>query len=161
MPAFKFIQPLSSLPIPNKLISTSAISTSSSTQAELLPSTSSKAAAVLQPGPPIPMSNDILSSNMFTPIESSSNVSTSLSINIQPPSTSNTVRDSKQNSKTHVKKPAPTDFTTDEEDMITYDVEEDELEQDPNLVQKDGRQYWKGSLYFFNSDQTSKITISQ
>ncbi|GFW07831.1 hypothetical protein TNCV_3919641 [Trichonephila clavipes] len=35
------------------------------------------------------------------------------------------------------KKPAPTDYTTDEEDIITYDVEEDELEQRPNLVQKD------------------------
>ncbi|GFW61266.1 hypothetical protein TNCV_3377811 [Trichonephila clavipes] len=41
------------------------------------------------------------------------------------------------------KKPAPTDYTTDEEDMIPYDVEEDELEQHPNLVQKDDRQYWK------------------
>ncbi|GFX46025.1 SF3 helicase domain-containing protein [Trichonephila clavipes] len=100
---------------------------SSSTQAELLPSISSKAAAVLQPGPPIPMSNDILSNNMLTPIESSSNVSTSLSNDIQPPSTSN------------VKKPAPTDYTTDEEDIITYDVEEDEIEQHPNLVEKDGR----------------------
>ncbi|GFS65360.1 hypothetical protein TNCV_2451711 [Trichonephila clavipes] len=37
------------------------------------------------------------------------------------------------------KKPAPTDYTTDEEDMITYDVEEDELEQHPDLVQKDER----------------------
>ncbi|GFU71537.1 glycerol-3-phosphate dehydrogenase [Trichonephila clavipes] len=108
---------------------------------------------------------------MFTPIESSSNVSTSLSNDIQPPSTSSTVRDSKQNSKTRIrkrkkellkklneekieikmapyrrKKPALTDYTTDEEDIITYDVEEDELEQHPNLVQKDGRQYWKGSL---------------
>ncbi|GFV58946.1 hypothetical protein TNCV_5005971 [Trichonephila clavipes] len=35
------------------------------------------------------------------------------------------------------KKPAPTDLSTDEEDMITYDVEEDELEQHPDLVQKD------------------------
>ncbi|GFX01364.1 hypothetical protein TNCV_4736051 [Trichonephila clavipes] len=34
--------------------------------------------------------------------------------------------------------PAPTDYTTDEEDMITYDVEEDELEQHPHPVQKDG-----------------------
>ncbi|GFT42677.1 putative RNA-directed DNA polymerase from transposon BS [Trichonephila clavipes] len=165
-------QPLSSLPKQNKLISTPVISiSSSSTQAELLPSTSSKAAADLQPGPPIPMSNDILSNNMFTPIESSSNVSTSLSNDIQPPYTSSTVRDSKQNSKTRIRKrkkellkklneekieikmapyrrnkPAPTDYTTDEKDIITYDVEEDELEQRPNLVQKDGRQYWKGSL---------------
>ncbi|GFU38118.1 hypothetical protein TNCV_4328281 [Trichonephila clavipes] len=37
------------------------------------------------------------------------------------------------------KKPAPTDLSTDEEDMITYDVEEDELEQHPDLVQKDVR----------------------
>ncbi|GFY22233.1 uncharacterized protein TNCV_3298761 [Trichonephila clavipes] len=29
------------------------------------------------------------------------------------------------------KKPAPTDYTTDEEDLITYDVEEEELEPDP------------------------------
>ncbi|GFW95670.1 putative RNA-directed DNA polymerase from transposon BS [Trichonephila clavipes] len=150
-PPLNLLQPLSSLPKQNKLISTPVISmSSSSTQAELLPSTSSKAAAVLQLGPPIPMSNDILSNNMFTPIESSSNVSTSLSNDIQPPSTSSTVRDSKQNSKTRIrkrkkeflkklneekieikmapyrrKKPAPTDYTTDEEDIITYDVEED------------------------------------
>ncbi|GFT67322.1 hypothetical protein TNCV_2359811 [Trichonephila clavipes] len=36
------------------------------------------------------------------------------------------------------KTPAPTDYTTDEEDMITYNVEEDELEEHPNLVQKEG-----------------------
>ncbi|GFX74099.1 hypothetical protein TNCV_490631 [Trichonephila clavipes] len=29
------------------------------------------------------------------------------------------------------KKPAPTDYTTDEEDLITFDVEEEELEPDP------------------------------
>ncbi|GFW52412.1 uncharacterized protein TNCV_2796701 [Trichonephila clavipes] len=104
-PPLNLLQPLSSLPKQNKLISTPVISmSSSSTQAELLPSTSSKAAAVLQPGPPIPMSNDILSNNMFAPIESSSNVSTSLSNDIQPPSTSSTVRDSKQNSKTRIRK---------------------------------------------------------
>ncbi|GFT17586.1 hypothetical protein TNCV_4032561 [Trichonephila clavipes] len=38
---------------------------------------------------------------------------------------------------------SPTDYTTDEEDIITYDVEEDEIEQHPNLVEKDGRQHWK------------------
>ncbi|GFV89604.1 hypothetical protein TNCV_1575771 [Trichonephila clavipes] len=37
------------------------------------------------------------------------------------------------------KKPAPTKYTTDEEDMITYDVEEDELEQHRDLVQKEGK----------------------
>ncbi|GFT67323.1 hypothetical protein TNCV_2359821 [Trichonephila clavipes] len=106
MPAIKFtLQPLSSLPKPNKLISTAAISTSSSsTQAELFPSTCAKASTVLQPEPPIPMSNDVLSNNMFIPIESSSIVSISLSNDIESPSTSNTVRDSKQNSKTRIRK---------------------------------------------------------
>ncbi|GFX38944.1 glycerol-3-phosphate dehydrogenase [Trichonephila clavipes] len=100
---------------------------------------------------------------MLIPIESSSIVSTSLSNDIQPPSTSNTERDSKLKSKTRIrkrkkellkklneekieiktapyrrKKPAPADLSTDEEDMITYDVEEDELEQHPDLAQKDG-----------------------
>ncbi|GFW20515.1 putative RNA-directed DNA polymerase from transposon BS [Trichonephila clavipes] len=144
---------------------------SSSTQAELLPSTCAKAATVSKPEPPIPISNDLLSNNIFTPIESSSNVSTSLSNDIQPPSTSNTIRDSKQNSKTRIRKqkkellkklneekieikmapyrrrkPASTEYTTDEEDMITYDVEEEELEPNPHLVEKDRKQYWKGSL---------------
>ncbi|GFW51417.1 putative RNA-directed DNA polymerase from transposon BS [Trichonephila clavipes] len=83
-PPLNLLQPLSSLPKPNVLISTPAISTSSSsTQAELLPPISAKAATVLQPEPPIPMSNVVLS-NMFTPIESSSIVSTSLFNDIQP-----------------------------------------------------------------------------
>ncbi|GFW75964.1 putative RNA-directed DNA polymerase from transposon BS [Trichonephila clavipes] len=87
-PPLNLLQPLSSLPNQNKLISTPVISTStSSTQAELFPSISSKAATVLQPEPPIPMSNVVLS-NMFTPIESSSIVSTSLSNDIQLPSPS-------------------------------------------------------------------------
>ncbi|PRD20437.1 UNVERIFIED_CONTAM: Glycerol-3-phosphate dehydrogenase [Trichonephila clavipes] len=100
---------------------------------------------------------------MFSPIESSSIVSTSLSNDIQPPSTSNTVRDSKQNSKTRIRKrkkellkklneekieikmapyrrrkPASTEYTTDEEDMTTYDVEEEELELNPDLIEKTG-----------------------
>ncbi|GFW61267.1 putative RNA-directed DNA polymerase from transposon BS [Trichonephila clavipes] len=103
-PPLNLLQPLSSLPKPNKIISTPAIFTSSSTQVELLLSTCAKAATVLQPEPPIPMSNSVLSNNMFIPIESSSIVSTFLSNDIQPPSTSNTVRDSKQNSKTRIRK---------------------------------------------------------
>ncbi|GFW25074.1 putative RNA-directed DNA polymerase from transposon BS [Trichonephila clavipes] len=103
-PPLNLLQPLSSLPKQNKLISIPVISTSSSsTQAEILPSTSSKAATVLQPEPPIPMSNVVLS-NMFTPIESSSIVSTCLTNDIPPPSTSNTERDSKLKSKTRIRK---------------------------------------------------------
>ncbi|GFV53291.1 hypothetical protein TNCV_1645231 [Trichonephila clavipes] len=83
-PPLNLLQPVPSLSKPNILISNTAISTSSSsTQAELLPPISAKAATFLQPEPPIPMSNVVLS-NMFTSI-----VSTSLSNDIQPPSTSN------------------------------------------------------------------------
>ncbi|GFS75693.1 hypothetical protein TNCV_3424421 [Trichonephila clavipes] len=42
------------------------------------------------------------------------------------------------------RKPASTEYATDEEDMITYDVEE-EFEPNPDLVEKDGKQYWRGS----------------
>ncbi|GFW32258.1 hypothetical protein TNCV_2327301 [Trichonephila clavipes] len=58
-------------------------------------------------------------------------------------------------------KPAPTDYTTDEEDIITYDVEEDEIEQHLNLVEKKKTVgNWKGSL-LLTPTMTSKITISQ
>ncbi|GFW13866.1 hypothetical protein TNCV_2097471 [Trichonephila clavipes] len=44
------------------------------------------------------------------------------------------------------RKPAPEEYTMDEEDMIIYDVEEDEIEPHHDLVEKDWKQYWKGSL---------------
>ncbi|GFT33855.1 hypothetical protein TNCV_4383481 [Trichonephila clavipes] len=55
------------MPKPN--ISTSTpVSTSSSTQAQLLPSTSSIAPTVSEPPPPVPTSNDAPSTNdMFPP----------------------------------------------------------------------------------------------
>ncbi|GFV49474.1 hypothetical protein TNCV_4544571 [Trichonephila clavipes] len=44
------------------------------------------------------------------------------------------------------KKPASSEYTTDEEDVITYDVEENEIEPNSVLVEKDGNtQYWKRS----------------
>ncbi|GFV05499.1 hypothetical protein TNCV_227101 [Trichonephila clavipes] len=43
------------------------------------------------------------------------------------------------------KKSAPVEYTTDEEDMIVFDVE-DELEWNPDYVRKDGKTYYKGSL---------------
>ncbi|GFT31148.1 uncharacterized protein TNCV_3645461 [Trichonephila clavipes] len=99
-PPLKLLEPFLSLPKPNASVSTPAVSTSStsssSTPAQLLPSTSSIAATVSEPQPPIPLSNDVLSNNMFTPIESSSIMSTSpTNSGIQLPSTSNTVRDTK------------------------------------------------------------------
>ncbi|GFU12746.1 hypothetical protein TNCV_54791 [Trichonephila clavipes] len=133
-PPLNLLQLLSSLPKRNILISTPAISiSSSSTQAELLHSISAKAETVLEPEPTIPMSNDVLP-NMFTSIESTSIVSTSLSNDIQPPS-----KECFFPEKIEIKmapyrrkKPAPTDYTTDKEDLITYDVEEKELEPEVN-----------------------------
>ncbi|GFU42636.1 uncharacterized protein TNCV_1545101 [Trichonephila clavipes] len=148
-PQLNLLQPLPSFPKPNILKSTPAISTSSSsTQAELLSSTSAKAAAVLQPEPSIPMSNDELSNNMFTPIESSSIVSTSLSNDIQPPSTSNTVRDSKQNSKARTRKRKRELLKKLNEEKIEINMAPIDVknQQHPDLVQKDGKKYWKGSL---------------
>ncbi|GFX26471.1 hypothetical protein TNCV_950691 [Trichonephila clavipes] len=58
---------------PNVSPNTPAVTTSSfSTQAQLLPSTSSIAAIVSEPQPPIPIPNNVLSTtnNMTTPIES-------------------------------------------------------------------------------------------
>ncbi|GFX72158.1 hypothetical protein TNCV_1954341 [Trichonephila clavipes] len=107
--------------------------------------------AVLKPEPSTPIPNDALSKNMSTPIESF--ISTSLSnSNIQPPSISNTVRDSKQNSKIQ--------DTSEEEDMITYDVEEDDLETHPDLMEKIGKQYWRGSS-LLNPTREMEKKISQ
>ncbi|GFW60615.1 hypothetical protein TNCV_569611 [Trichonephila clavipes] len=79
-PPLKLLRPLSSLQKSNTSISTLIVSTSSSsTQAHLLPSTSSTAATatVSEPHRPISMSDSVLSTNnsMFTPIKSSSIVS--------------------------------------------------------------------------------------
>ncbi|GFV36752.1 uncharacterized protein TNCV_2649951 [Trichonephila clavipes] len=135
-PPLKLLEPLSSKPRPNISISAPDVSrSSSSTQAQLLPSTSSIAATNSEPQPPIPTSNDAPSTNdMFTRIESSSSIiptSSSKSV-IQPPSDSNT-----RFRWLHIVE----EYTTDEEDMITYDVEEDEIEPHPVLVEKDGKQY--------------------
>ncbi|GFV64425.1 uncharacterized protein TNCV_955831 [Trichonephila clavipes] len=70
-PTLKLLQPLSSLPKPNTSKSTPAVSTSSSsTEAQLLPSASSIAATVSQPQQLTPVSDAVLSATnyMFTPI---------------------------------------------------------------------------------------------
>ncbi|GFX87623.1 hypothetical protein TNCV_2465161 [Trichonephila clavipes] len=43
------------------------------------------------------------------------------------------------------KKPASDEYTTDEEEMIVYDVE-DEIETNPDYVKKNGKTYYKGQL---------------
>ncbi|GFS80391.1 uncharacterized protein TNCV_3448181 [Trichonephila clavipes] len=99
-PPLQLLQPLLSVPQPDKSNSVSTLS--SATQADLLPSTSSIAATVSEPPHLIPVSDTLLSttSNIFTPIEpSSSIISASLSNSgIQPLSASST-----QNLKKKVK----------------------------------------------------------
>ncbi|GFY03528.1 uncharacterized protein TNCV_3211651 [Trichonephila clavipes] len=159
-PPLELLQPLSSKTRTNLSISTPGVSTSSSTQAQLLPSTSSISTSNSESQPPIPTCNDAPSNNMVTPIESSSSViptSSSQSV-IQPPSDSNTVQDAKKLAKARSrkrkkellkkmkeaiidikmnphrpKKPASDEYTTDEEEMIVYDVE-DEIESNPDYV---------------------------
>ncbi|GFT88690.1 hypothetical protein TNCV_905551 [Trichonephila clavipes] len=82
-PSLQFLKPVSSTnQIPSTTPSMPTVSTpSSSTQAHLLPSTSSLAASVSEPQSPIHVFSDVLftSSNMFTPIKTSSTISASSS----------------------------------------------------------------------------------
>ncbi|GFU35829.1 uncharacterized protein TNCV_3380841 [Trichonephila clavipes] len=94
-PLLVLLQPLSSTTRTNLSISNPDVSTSSSsTQAQLLPSTSSISPSNSVSPPPIPTCNDAPSNNMVTPIESSSSIiptSSSQSV-IPPPSDSNKVQ---------------------------------------------------------------------
>ncbi|GFT03140.1 putative RNA-directed DNA polymerase from transposon BS [Trichonephila clavipes] len=155
----KLLEPFSSKPKPNASISTPNVSrSSSSTQAQLLLSTSSIPTAYSESQPPIPTSNDAPSTDdMFTPIGTSSPIiptSSSHSV-IQPPSASN-IQDTKKISKVRARKrkkeilkkmkdtvfeikmaqhrprkPASVEYTTDEEDTIVYDMGE-EIESPKN-----------------------------
>ncbi|GFX80855.1 hypothetical protein TNCV_2766201 [Trichonephila clavipes] len=148
----KLLEPFSSKPKPNASISTPNVSrSSSSTQAQLLLSTSSIPTAYSESQPPIPTSTDAPSTNdMFTSIGTSSPIiptSSSHSV-IQPPSASN-IQDTKKISKVRARKrkkkkllkkmkdavfeikmaqhrprkPASVEYTTDEEDIIVYDID--------------------------------------
>ncbi|GFV66204.1 putative RNA-directed DNA polymerase from transposon BS [Trichonephila clavipes] len=155
----KLLEPFSSKPKPNASISTPNVSrSSSSTQAQLLLSTSSIPTAYSESQPPIPTSNDAPSTNdMFTPIGTSSPIIPTSSSNsvIQPPSASN-IQDTKKISKVRARKrkkeilkkmkdtvfeikmaqhrprkPASVEYTTDEKDTIVYDMGE-EIESPKN-----------------------------
>ncbi|GFU30395.1 uncharacterized protein TNCV_2717151 [Trichonephila clavipes] len=172
-PPLELLQPLSSTTRTNVSISTPDVSTSSSsTQAQLLPSTSSISTSNSESQPPIPTCTDAPSNNMVTPIESSSSIiptSSSQSV-LQPPSDANTVQDAKKLAKARSrkrkkellkkmketiidikmnphrpKKPASDESTTDEEEMIVYDVE-DEIESNPDYVKQNGKTYYQGQL---------------
>ncbi|GFW78906.1 uncharacterized protein TNCV_2059271 [Trichonephila clavipes] len=172
-PPLELLQSLSSTTRTNVSISTPDVSTSSSSsQAQLLPSTSSISTSNSESQPPIPTCTDAPSNNMVTPIESSSSIiptSSSQSI-LQPPSDSNTVQDAKKLAKARSrkrkkellkkmkeaiidiklnphrpKKPASDESTTNEEEMIVYDVE-DEIESNPDYVKQNGKTYYQGQL---------------
>ncbi|GFV26289.1 uncharacterized protein TNCV_4302321, partial [Trichonephila clavipes] len=172
-PPLELLQPLSSTTRTNLSISTPDVSTSSSsTQAQLLPSTSSISSSNSESQPPIPTCNDAPSNNMVTSIESSSSIiptSSSQSF-IPPPSDSNKVQDAKKLAKARSrkrkkellkkmkeaiidikmnphrpKKPASDEYTSDEEEIIVYDVE-DEIESNPDYVKENGKTYYKGQL---------------
>ncbi|GFT51143.1 putative RNA-directed DNA polymerase from transposon BS [Trichonephila clavipes] len=166
-PPLQLLQPLLSVPQPDKSNSVSTLS--SATQADLLLSTSSIAATISDPPHLIPVSDTLLSttSNMFTPIEPSSSIISASTSNssIQPPSASSTqnlkkkskFRDRKRKkvlksiidikmAQHRPSKPAPVEYSTDEEDMIVYDVDEDAIESNPDYVRKDGKTFFKGSL---------------
>ncbi|GFT35567.1 hypothetical protein TNCV_4870631 [Trichonephila clavipes] len=89
-PPLQLLQPLLSVPQPNKYPLVSTLS--STTQADILLFISSIAATVSEPPHLIPVSDTLLSttSNMFTPIEPSSSIisASSSNSNIQPPSAS-------------------------------------------------------------------------
>ncbi|GFW07141.1 RNase H domain-containing protein [Trichonephila clavipes] len=176
-PPLELLQPLSSTTRTNLSISTPDVSTSSSsTQAQLLPSTSSISSSNSESQPPIPTCKDAPSNNMVTPIESSSSITpTSLSQSvIPPPSDSNTVQDAKKLAKARSrkrkkellkkmkeaiidikmnphrpKKPVSDEYTSDEEEMIVYDVE-DEIESNPDYVKENDLRRRKLSLAYYS-----------
>ncbi|GFX99410.1 uncharacterized protein TNCV_3023411 [Trichonephila clavipes] len=144
-PPLNLLQPL---PKPDISISTPVISTSSSTQAHLLPATSSTATAISDPQPP-PNNTLSTTNNMFTSLKPSSTMSASLSNSSnQNPSDSTIIQNSKKKTKTRdrkrkkellktvicikmaqhrPRKSSNVEYTTDEENMIVYD-EENEIE---------------------------------
>ncbi|GFY01590.1 hypothetical protein TNCV_2607741 [Trichonephila clavipes] len=102
-PPLNLLQPLRK---PKTSPTTPAVTTSSSTQAQLLRSTSSKTTTVSEPQPYIPVSCDVLSTteNMFTSIKASSVMSASSSnSNNQNPSDS-TIKQNLKKKKFGIKK---------------------------------------------------------
>ncbi|GFX36943.1 putative RNA-directed DNA polymerase from transposon BS [Trichonephila clavipes] len=105
--ALKLLQPLSYPPKPNIPQSTPAFTTSSSsTQAQLLPSTSSIAATASEPQPPTSVSDVMLSSanTVITPTEPSSSIVSKSDPDVLVPSTSTTTHYPKQISKSRARK---------------------------------------------------------
>ncbi|GFV94164.1 RNA-directed DNA polymerase from mobile element jockey [Trichonephila clavipes] len=168
-PPLKLLQPLVSVPKPTISSSVAAVNTSStSTQAELVPSTSLVTVAspsISQPPNSVIDTAPTTSNSLSISAASSSSQSV-----IPPPSDSYKVQDAKKLAKARSrkrkkellkkmkeaivdikmnphrpKKPASDESTSDEEEMIVYDVE-DEIESNPDYVKENGKTYYKGQL---------------
>ncbi|GFX73842.1 hypothetical protein TNCV_4291581 [Trichonephila clavipes] len=144
------------------------IKSSTSTQAELVPSTSSVTVASPSQSPP---PNSVIDTTPTTSNSLSISAASSSSQSvIPPPSDSYKVQDAKKLAKARSrkrkkeltkkmkeaivdikmnphrpKKPASDESTSDEEEMIVYDVE-DEIESNPDYVKQNGKTYYKGQL---------------
>ncbi|GFV81696.1 hypothetical protein TNCV_1703521 [Trichonephila clavipes] len=175
-PPLKLLQPLVSVPQPSISSSVLAVTKSStSTQAQLLPSTSSVTVTLSSESqPPISVIDTAptISNNLF--ISTSSSSSSACPVLETATTTSNTITATSQVAKETSKprrkkrppkntsnaikpkieikvalqkprKSAPTEYTADEEDMIVYDVE-DEPESNPDYILNLGAYTYKGEL---------------
>ncbi|GFT29409.1 RNA-directed DNA polymerase from mobile element jockey [Trichonephila clavipes] len=168
-PPLKLLKPL--ITISKPIMSPSipeVIKSSTSTQAELVPSTSSvTVASPSQSPPPNSVIDTTPSTSNSLSISAASSSSQSV---IPPPSDSYKVQDAKKLAKARSrkrkkellkkmkeaivdikmnphkpKKPASDESTSDEDEMIVYDVE-DEIESNPDYVKENGKTYYKGQL---------------
>ncbi|GFT32041.1 RNase H domain-containing protein [Trichonephila clavipes] len=168
-PPLKLLKPL--ITISKPIMSSSipeVIKSSTSTQAELVPSTSSVTVASPSQSPP---PNSVIDTTPTTSNSLSISAASSSSQSvIPPPSDSYKVQDAKKLAKARSrkrkkellkkmkeaivdikmnphrpKKPASDESTSDEDEMIVYDVE-DEIESNPDYVKENGKTYYKGQL---------------
>ncbi|GFT69187.1 putative RNA-directed DNA polymerase from transposon BS [Trichonephila clavipes] len=175
-PPLKLLQPLVSVPKPTISSSVAAVNKSStSTQAELVPSTSSvTVASPSNSQPPNSVIDTAPATSNSLSISAASSSSTACSVLETTTTISNTIpatsQDTNQTSKPRRKKrppknqsntvkpkieiktaphrprkSGPTEYTTDEEDMIIYDVE-DEPEPNPKYVLNMNGFTYKGEL---------------
>ncbi|GFV48001.1 RNA-directed DNA polymerase from mobile element jockey [Trichonephila clavipes] len=137
-PPLQCLTPISSKnPLPGTSSSVSTFSTSSSsTQDNLLPSPSATS-----PGNNLntlvsPLETETRSHTTPAKLNSVSTENLPESVPNESNSEHSTAAETQQIVKRKSRNATPTEITTDDEDMITYDVEEEELEQDPFILPK-------------------------
>ncbi|GFU68794.1 uncharacterized protein TNCV_2576551 [Trichonephila clavipes] len=176
-PPLKLLQPLVSVPKPTISSSVAAVNKSStSTQAELIPSTSSvTVASPSKSQPPNSVLDTAPTTSNSLSISAASSSSTACSVLETTTTISNTIPATSQEDANQISKPrrkkrppknqsntikpkieiktaphrprksGPTEYTTDEEDMIIYDVE-DEPEPNPQYVLNMNGFTYKGEM---------------